>query len=107
MVLPRLYNRDRNKTFFFFDYEGIRSQALTSISTVPTPAFKTGDFSAPPNAIFDPLSGVTTVQDVQRSPFPNNTIPQNEIDRVGENLVNLYPNPNLGGPRPTTPTIGT
>jgi hypothetical protein len=40
---------------------------------------------------------VTTAQGVQRSPFPNNSIPQNQLDRVGQNLVNLYPNPNLPG----------
>ncbi len=98
VVLPHLYNRGRNRTFFFFDYEGIRvSQALTSVSTVPTAAFKTGNFAASPSVIYDPQSGVTAAQGVQRTPFPGNAIPQNEIDKVGQNVMNLYPNPNLPG----------
>ena len=46
VVIPRLFN-GKDKLFFFADYEGKRvSQAQTYISTVPTPAFRTGDFSA-------------------------------------------------------------
>ena len=98
VIIPALYNRHRKKTFFFFDYEGIRiSQALTSVSTVPTAAFKTGNFSASPNLIYDPFSAQATSQGVQRTPYPQNTIPLNEIDHVGQNVVNLYPNPNLPG----------
>src|SRR5262249_28269477 len=33
----------------------------------------------------------------ERSPFPGNTIPANRIDPVGQNLINLYPLPNLLG----------
>jgi outer membrane receptor protein involved in Fe transport len=33
----------------------------------------------------------------ERSPFPDNTIPANRIDPVGQNLINLYPLPNLPG----------
>jgi hypothetical protein len=37
VILPRIYN-GRNKTFFFFDYEGLRlAQPAPATSTVPTP----------------------------------------------------------------------
>ncbi len=46
VIIPHLFN-GRDKLFFFADYEGKRvSQAQTFTSTVPTAAFKAGDFSA-------------------------------------------------------------
>jgi hypothetical protein len=98
VMLPRLYNHDRNKTFFFVDYEGIRvQQAQTFISTVPTPAMKAGIFPTASGIIYDPTTAVTTAQGVQRTPYTNNTIPASEVSKVGQNLINLYPDPNLGG----------
>src|SRR3984885_404096 len=44
--IPKLYN-GRNKTFFFFAYEEyLESNQLTFNDTVPTAAFRNGDFSA-------------------------------------------------------------
>jgi outer membrane receptor protein involved in Fe transport len=100
LVIPGLYNKDRKKTFFFVDYEGIRrSQSTTIVSTVPLPAFVQGDFSASPFKIYDPLtlrpaaSGTGYVQDQ----FPGNRIPANRIDPVGRNIANLYPAPTEAG----------
>jgi hypothetical protein len=46
VLLPKLYN-GRNKSFFFFNFEGNRqSESLTRVSTVPPDAFWTGDFSS-------------------------------------------------------------
>ncbi len=47
VYIPGIY-RQRDKTFFFFNYEGHRqNDPLTAgQDTVPTPAFRTGDFSA-------------------------------------------------------------
>ncbi len=98
-VLP-FYNRARNRTFFFASYEGVRRrQALTYLVSVPLPAFKQGDFSAHPNRIYDPLStrpnpaGSGQIRDQ----FPGNRIPQTRFDRVGQNVINIYPAPNLPG----------
>ncbi|HTM51643.1 MAG TPA: TonB-dependent receptor [Bryobacteraceae bacterium] len=86
--------RNRTNTFFFFDYEGLRfRQAQTFRSTVPLPTFLDGDFSASPNRIFDPAT--TTGQ--TRTQFPNNMIPQSRIDKVGRNLLAIFPAPNLPG----------
>src|ERR1051326_3730598 len=47
VYIPGVY-KQRDKTFFFFNYEGHReNDPLTSdLNTVPIPAFRTGDFSA-------------------------------------------------------------
>src|SRR5437667_164358 len=78
VVIPRLFN-GKDKLFFFADYEGKRvSQAQTYISTVPTPAFRTGDFSALPTVLRVP--GSTT-------PLPNNQVQR--IDPTSANLMAL------------------
>ena len=46
VYIPGIY-KQRDKTFFFFNYEGHRDHnAGQYAGTVPTPAFRTGDFSA-------------------------------------------------------------
>ena len=86
------------KTFFFFDYQGSRiRQAQTYVSTVPTAAFRGGDFSAAPQRIFDPLTQTQpTPGQFVRTQFPGNIIPGNRIDPVGRNILNIYPLPNNG-----------
>ncbi|HKA00877.1 MAG TPA: TonB-dependent receptor, partial [Candidatus Solibacter sp.] len=87
------------RTFFFTDYEGARTdQALTYISTVPTPAMRTGNFSQAPQKIFDPISQVSLPEGgFLRYPFSGNVIPPGEIDRIGSKLIDLYPLPNRPG----------
>ena len=86
------------KTFFFFSYEGMRvRQAQTLISSVPTEAFRNGDFSAAPQRIFDPATQLQTgPNQFVKEAFPGNRIPLNRLDPVGRNLLNLFPLPNLG-----------
>jgi hypothetical protein len=92
----------KNKTFFFGDFEKVRSVLSTSgLATVPTLAERTGDFSATANNIYDPTqidcsSGTCIRPQVQSSGQPN-VIPQNEIDPIGQAVANLYPKPNLPG----------
>jgi hypothetical protein len=88
-----------SKTYFFVDYQGDRvAQGLTSLSTVPVVAFRNGDFSSAAQQIFDPT---TTVQNANgtysRTPFPGNKIPAAQLNAVGQNLINLYPEPNEPG----------
>ena len=87
------------RTFFFADYQGGRiAQGLTSVSTVPTDAFRSGDFSGAAQKIFDPT---TTVQNANgtysRTQFAGNTVPASQLDAVGRKLIDLYPKPNLPG----------
>ncbi len=123
--LGKLYD-GRNRTFFFFDYEGLRvRQARTLTATVPTPAERGGDFSSlldmnSPTGVPD-CSGHMTyageIFDVRQAqsgantptgqcgvPFgydtsgnPVNVIPTSAMDSLAMNLVTLWPLPNVSG----------
>ena len=88
VLLPKIYN-GKDKTFFFFDYEGTRiRESRTTNPTIPTMAARAGDFSGI-NDIHDPFSynGKT------RQQFPGNVIPASVMDPIGVKVVNLYPKP--------------
>ena len=91
----------KDKTFFFVDYEKVRSVSPSSfVATVPTLDERGGNFSATANPIYDPKQvSCTSPPDVvcTRPPVPGNLIPQNEIDPIGQAVINLYPKPNLPG----------
>ncbi len=90
----------RNRTFFFFSYEGERRrQALTYLVTVPMADFRQGIFSAHPNRIFDPLTTrpAATGSGRTRDQFPGNSVPASRIDGIARKLINLYPAPNRQG----------
>ena len=92
VVIPKVFN-GKDKLFFFGDYEGKRVyQAQTFISTVPIPAFHTGDFSAllPKTIIYDPRGN-------GHVPLPNNIIPTSAINPTSANLMALYPAQNMPG----------
>lgn len=100
VVLPHLYD-GRNKTFFFGDYQGTsRIQGTTFLTTVPTAAERTGDFSKSGFTIYDPA---TTKPDPNnpghyiRNQFSGNVIPSDRIDPVAKALISYYPLPNTTG----------
>ncbi len=79
----------RNKMFFFGSYEGQRDHSPTTrLRTIPEPAVRSGDFSALPTVIRDPLS---------RTPFPDNMIPVSRQDPAAVNFLKLFPQPNSAG----------
>jgi outer membrane receptor protein involved in Fe transport len=85
----------KNRTFFFADYERFHQvRGQTFVSTVPTAAMRSGDFSellaARGIAIYDPLAAT-------RTPFPGNVIPAGRIDPVAQRFLNLYPVPSAAG----------
>lgn len=88
----------RNNTFFFADFQGLRtSQATTILSSVPTQLMKQGIFTEitgqPGSANFQPLNAVVPSQ--AGCIVNGTTIKPGCIDPVGQKLFNLYPNPNL------------
>jgi hypothetical protein len=106
----------RNRTFFFFDYAGLReTRGLAFVNTVPTAETRTGDFSNYRDLqgnlipIYDPLttrlnpafnsSAPVSATNPQylRDPFPGNRIPANRINPVGLNVASIYPLPNQPG----------
>ena len=91
----------KNKTFIFGFYEGFRNhQGVSGQTTVPSQKQRTGDFSElcpegftdgfcnnPENQLFNILAN---------APYPNNLVPQNQIDSVSQNLLSFFPLPNAG-----------
>jgi hypothetical protein len=102
VALPKMY-RGRDRTFFFFDYEGTQlRQGGNTASIVPTMAQRGGDFSQTFNTkgqlitIYDPSSTVLGSNGkYSRTPFTGNVIPKNQLDPVAQNLLKYYALPNL------------
>ena len=85
----------KNKLFFFVDYEGSREAATTTlVESVPTPAWRAGNFSSLPTSIKDPTTG---------QPFPGNQIPANRLSAVSLAAQSyIYPQPNAGSANSVT-----
>jgi hypothetical protein len=90
VVIPGLYNRERDKTFFLFSQEFrriIKAPSLASAITVPSLLERQGNFSETGNLpIFDPLTGTQ---------FAGNIIPQARLNPAAVALLSLYPLPNI------------
>ncbi len=96
LVIPHLSTGD--KTFWFVNYTGNRSKnGFDDVTTVPTAAERGGDFSALGSIVNFP--NTTT-------PFPNNTIPANMLDKTAVALLNYIPLPNAPGLRNNYQLIG-
>jgi hypothetical protein len=112
VFIPKVFN-GKNKVFWFFGFEGMRdSDPATSpvetgspenYTSVPTAAERTGDFSAlaklavNPTIIYDPSSGAQSGTTIARTPFPNNIIPQNQLNKIALNYLKYFPQPNVAG----------
>jgi len=106
VTIPKLYE-GKDKTFFFFDYEGNRRHTSAPEQLlVPTQAERNGNLSALVGTQGSPLLDPFTGQ-----PYPNNTIPSGSacsnpkdcINPVAQALLNYYPlpNANLGAANPS------
>lgn len=121
VYLPGIY-KQREKTFWFFQYEGHRENdpLAASLSTVPTAAFRSGDFSALlgpqigtdalgrpifSGQLYDPFSTRPLGGGYIRDPIPGNNLATyvspytggSLINAVGQKLINFYPQPLSGG----------
>jgi hypothetical protein len=110
--IPKLYD-GRNKTFFFFNLEGFRTNNVTAgtFATVPTEAYRRGDFrqaltgrmlatalgTYQEGTIFDPATSRVVDGRIVRDPFPNNIIPTNRLDPVALKIQALMPLPTNPG----------
>ncbi|HWF07504.1 MAG TPA: TonB-dependent receptor [Bryobacteraceae bacterium] len=111
--IPKLYN-GRDKTFFFFSWEQfLQSQNfLPGTFSVPTNAYRNGDFSAAITAsgarnlgtdplgrpiisdtIYDPRTARLVNGQLVTDPFPGNIIPPGRIDPVAKKIQALIPSP--------------
>ncbi|MEN6532631.1 MAG: carboxypeptidase regulatory-like domain-containing protein [Bryobacteraceae bacterium] len=119
VMLPKVHD-GRNRTFFFFSYEGDRRRnyTLASPRTVPVNDFRTGDFSRLLNpsftgnaksgtqvgtdplgravvfgAIYDPASTSQVNGKWIRETFPGNVIPQSRFSKVSAAILKQAPIP--------------
>ena len=91
-------NKNRDKLFFFWSQEFLPRRYPSSLQrrTFPTAQQRRGDFSQTFDTnrtlipIWDPLNN--------RVPFAGNIIPTSRIDRNGQALLNVFPQPNAVDP---------
>jgi outer membrane receptor protein involved in Fe transport len=94
------------KTFFFASYEGLRQflPRATETATVPTAAFRNGDFSALPTVLRDPSTGLNICVTGVNGCVNGNGVPYNRLDMLPAGRLNAaalaylraYPSPNNG-----------
>jgi len=98
--IPKLYH-GKNKTFFFFSYEGFRNRnGATSVNTtIPTPEMYTGDFSNWVTStgalipIYDPTTQVTNPDGtVTRAKFSGNQIPSSKFSAASTKALSVFQN---------------
>jgi hypothetical protein len=114
--IPKVYN-GKNRVFFLFAYEGIRSGGPTAVfGTTPTAAERTGDFShllslnnsTHNYTLYDPNTAVLNNGVITRTPFPGNIIPQSRLNPIATDFLNSYlPLPNRAGVYDDTNNYGT
>jgi len=94
IYIPGKFNTNKDKLFFFFSQEYVRRRLYLDprFVTTPTELERNGDFSETRDtnknviSINDPLNGKTQ--------FPNNKIPANRINPVGQAILKFFPLPN-------------
>jgi hypothetical protein len=125
--IPKVYD-GRDKSFFFFNFERYQeTQSFTPQETVPTAAYRGGNFSAaqtpfgfplalssagffgPPSLdalgrpmfydeVFDPATTRTLANgQIVRDPFPNAQVPITRFNQAALAIQNLIPLPNAPG----------
>lgn len=123
VIIPKVYN-GHDRLFFFFGFEQFRETIITNSTsyTLPTPAYRNGDFSAAltgrnlcaaatpncsplagpimENTIYDPATEYVQNGLVERNPFPGNMIPVTRFDPVAvaiQKMIPLPAGPNANG----------
>ena len=87
--------QQEKKLFFFYSLEApnVKRPGPIRQYMMPTEAERRGDFSQS-HAYGNPSQKPTIVDPVTGTPFPNNVIPADRIDKNMQALMNLYPLPN-------------
>jgi carboxypeptidase family protein len=104
IYIPGHYNKDKQKTFFFWSEEWRRDIVPSgfSVTTVPSMANRSGNFndicnSSPGDCPVEPQQINGVANPLAGQPFPNNQVPISPSDAITVNaLENLIPAPNIG-----------
>src|SRR5215472_3530994 len=110
--IPHVYD-GRDKTFWFFSWEGFRLRIGNAFTTtVPTAAEEAGNFSAIKTQVVDPCSGTVSGFGACRTytgpatPFAGNVIPASRLNPTSVALLKYFPAANAPGTLdPTTGII--
>lgn len=98
VYVPRKWNRNRDKLFFFWSEEWVRfRREQTNTGIVPTARMRAGDFGELATA--NPFTGgAQTVRDPDagNQPFPGNVIPASRRSPNGMALLRAFPDPVAG-----------
>ncbi len=96
--IPKVYH-GKDKTFFFFSYEGFRNRtgANGTAFTVPTPEMYNGDFSKWVTStgatipIYNPLSQVQNADGTYtRQVFPGNIVPKSLFSAASQKALSVF-----------------
>lgn len=90
----------KRHTFFFADYAEYGDYSSQhQLLSVPTAAFRIGDLSAGPTAIYNPQTGNPNGTGRQQFDYQGkrNVIPPNMLDPIAQKLLALVPLPNIPG----------
>jgi hypothetical protein len=104
LFIPRILDA-RNRLFWFFAFEGVKSTSPnTTFLTVPSDAYRQGDFSAllklaTPTVIYDPYSAVQSGTAITRTAYPSNRIPSSRFNPIALKYLEYYPKPNIASAR--------
>lgn len=105
IVIPKVYN-GKNKSYFFFSYEGYRwpDNAGASQQTIPLPEMLQGNFSSwrLPSGALIPIFDPTTQRSdgaggYIRDAFAGNVIPASRLSPLARNIAQYYPQPTAPG----------
>ncbi len=97
VVIPKLFNQNRQKLFFFVsqEYTRQRPSSIVSYFNVPTAAERAGDFS---KTVDQNGKAIQLLDPTTRNPVPGNNISGLVLDKAsaayGQAMLNFYPLPN-------------
>ena len=103
LYIPKHFNRNKNKLFFFFAQEFLPRTVAQDprYYTVPTAAERKGDFNQSVGATNGSLYSAAKIVDPLNKnaagvmqPFPDGIVPANRIDPNMQKLLNVFPLPN-------------
>ncbi len=90
----------KDRTFFFVDFLRYTNLAQNfNLISIPTAAYRSGDFSSSPTNVYDPSTGTSSGSG--RKQFvtngEKNVLPSNRINPISSALLALIPLPNVPG----------
>jgi hypothetical protein len=96
VYIPKLFNKGKQKFFFFVSQEYTKMRPTTTVGyyNIPTALERAGDFSQS----YDQNHRVIPIYDpTSRAQFPGNVVPKSMVNSAGLAMLNFMPLPNRCG----------